>query len=675
MKTRLTGLAVAALVCLLLAACNSPAASTEEPVSSEVPAAATPEPATPEPATPEPATPAPTDPTAPEGTPVGEPSEEDLTELYRYNDMCLRTSGDLLYLRKGAYYSAIPYPYLEDAIYAFGDAWQGFGMAEDEVVLSIGHADYWGKIPCFRWNGTQWEEVDHTDILAAHLDGVLDREQTEQYRKAQDLASLLFGGDASQIIGLNGGTETAPEQEYTQGDWTYSAANGLYARWEDLQNDVLQYFTADWWAQRNGDNSEYPPIYVEHNGYTYTLGSQYGDNDYNPRFPDTYRLVEKTEDKIVFTVTGHYSSKFPNEGETLEERDQRLETAPDYTISFPVTMVRTEDGWRFQEFHVPADPSDAGSMGLDAQIPYYPESSMTDLYSDDALRLLQYEGQYYLRKGDFIGPLLYPVEEGILFCAGGCWQEFGAADEECVVSIARGESVWAETHCLRWTDHQWQEVDRADILASQLDGVLDREQAEQYLQAQDLAILLFGGDASKIRGLPGGTETAPEQQYTQGDWTYSAANGLYARWEDLQKAVLQYFTADWWGQRNGEDSEYPPTYVEHNGFTYTLGSQYGDSYYNPRFPDTYTLTEKTEDRIIFTVTGHYSMNVPYGNETLEERDRRVETAPDWTVDYPINMVCTEDGWRFQAFHVPADPTEAAVYGREAEQAWIDAHTN
>lgn len=115
--------------------------------------------------------------------------------------------------------------------------------------------------------------------------------------------------------------------------------------------------------------------------------------------------------------------------------------------------------------------------------------------------------------------------------------------------------------------------------------------------------------------------------------------------------------------------------MEQDGYTYTLGSQYGDNYYNPRFPDTYTLIEKTEDKIVFTVTGHYSMIFPNGDETLEERDQRLETAPDWETDYPITMVRTEDGWRFQEFHVPSDPADANLHGREDEQAWMDAHMN
>ena len=53
--------------------------------------------------------------------------------------------------------------------------------------------------------------------------------------------------------------------------------------------------------------------------------------------PDTFTLVEQTEDEISFTLTGCYSPM----GEGGE----------DYTIDFPIRLVRTEAGWRFDEFH------------------------------------------------------------------------------------------------------------------------------------------------------------------------------------------------------------------------------------------------------------------------------------------------------------------------------------
>ena len=53
--------------------------------------------------------------------------------------------------------------------------------------------------------------------------------------------------------------------------------------------------------------------------------------------PDTFTLVEQTEDAIAFTLTGYYTAW----GEGGEE----------YTIDFPMRLVRAEEGWRFDEFH------------------------------------------------------------------------------------------------------------------------------------------------------------------------------------------------------------------------------------------------------------------------------------------------------------------------------------
>ena len=40
------------------------------------------------------------------------------------------------------------------------------------------------------------------------------------------------------------------------------------------------------------------------------------------------------------------------DGESPEQRDARLAAGYDYTIDFPMRMVRTQDGWRFDEFHL-----------------------------------------------------------------------------------------------------------------------------------------------------------------------------------------------------------------------------------------------------------------------------------------------------------------------------------
>ena len=39
------------------------------------------------------------------------------------------------------------------------------------------------------------------------------------------------------------------------------------------------------------------------------------------------------------------------EDESAEDWNKRLESGYDYTLEFPIKLVRTQDGWRFDEFH------------------------------------------------------------------------------------------------------------------------------------------------------------------------------------------------------------------------------------------------------------------------------------------------------------------------------------
>lgn len=79
---------------------------------------------------------------------------------------------------------------------------------------------------------------------------------------------------------------------------------------------------------------------------------------------------------------------------------------------------------------------------------------------------------------------------------------------------------------------------------------------------------------------------------------------------------------------------------------------YGDQYYNSNIPDEYTLTSRTDDRIDFTVTAHYSYPYPRQDETEAERDERLETSYEYTRTYPVTLIYTDAGWRFDAFTTP-----------------------
>lgn len=195
------------------------------------------------------------------------------------------------------------------------------------------------------------------------LSDILDEEQIALFEQAEELFLLLFGGDTEKIDFLPGWEEfpaTDPEKWEYNG-WTYSAVRGYYADWETFIAGIRAVSTDRWWAERN-ERDPGNPGYIEHDGRTYHLHASMGGNDHNDNFPDLYRLDGRTEDVISFTIIGHYSDFYPQEGETEEERDRRVATTYDYTLEFPIRLVLTEEGWRFDEYYVPIDATDAHWM-------------------------------------------------------------------------------------------------------------------------------------------------------------------------------------------------------------------------------------------------------------------------------------------------------------------------
>ncbi len=58
------------------------------------------------------------------------------------------------------------------------------------------------------------------------------------------------------------------------------------------------------------------------------------------QYPDTYRLVKNTPEEVEFTLISHY------------DRDGSVENPLEvYIIEYPIRMVKTDYGWRIDDFH------------------------------------------------------------------------------------------------------------------------------------------------------------------------------------------------------------------------------------------------------------------------------------------------------------------------------------
>lgn len=186
----------------------------------------------------------------------------------------------------------------------------------------------------------------------------LTEEQQRLYKRAHCLYLNLFGVTSANVDRL-GRLGVAPRQSESDtvviDDMTYTVSHGRYRKWAEFDALVHAAFTDKFWDEHNNSVSAVGEPWVlfrEYNGMLCYLETEKGQGYwYNESFPDEFRLEKQTEDEISFTLIGHYSPVWPREGETSEERTARREREYEYTLEFPMRMVLTENGWRFDEFH------------------------------------------------------------------------------------------------------------------------------------------------------------------------------------------------------------------------------------------------------------------------------------------------------------------------------------
>lgn len=178
----------------------------------------------------------------------------------------------------------------------------------------------------------------------------LDKDQQLLYRQAFEIYTSLFGGDTSGVC--MGDEDKFPDMAETveRNGIPYTKATGRYAVWADFDAMIHSVFTNNFWRGRNSRGDNYS-TFIGIDGALYYVNAAKGHYYRNENFPDTFKLNSKTDDEIIFTLTGYYSSPWPNEGETSEQRDQRLLNGWEYTLDFEIKLVRTADGWRFDQFY------------------------------------------------------------------------------------------------------------------------------------------------------------------------------------------------------------------------------------------------------------------------------------------------------------------------------------
>lgn len=196
--------------------------------------------------------------------------------------------------------------------------------------------------------------------------------QQNLYQRAYSLYTHILGGNPAQIDAWPAADPLPPAGEVEVDGQRYVPANGLYARWDDFESAVLSVFTPSFWEQRNRwEGKRYGeayPLFVNVDGRTYYHPMSRASGGYNGNFPETFWATEETDAALAFTMTGHYSNPCLLEGEDEAARAARYAAGYEYVIEFPLRMVNTEEGWRFEEFRC-AQTDDLESPFIDSHNP------------------------------------------------------------------------------------------------------------------------------------------------------------------------------------------------------------------------------------------------------------------------------------------------------------------
>ena len=172
----------------------------------------------------------------------------------------------------------------------------------------------------------------------------LTEEQQNLYRRAKMLYPILCG--STILIDEIPREDETPHipgygELYTllidDEEFRFFPAYGRYEHWQTFEEMGLSIFTETYFEEIS--NSTFFEIY-DHTFYRdVSRGEKWG---YVPEYcPDTFELISQTETQIEFEVIGHYYTSFhPTANDVPEE------------IRYPIKMILTENGWRFELFNV-----------------------------------------------------------------------------------------------------------------------------------------------------------------------------------------------------------------------------------------------------------------------------------------------------------------------------------
>lgn len=188
--------------------------------------------------------------------------------------------------------------------------------------------------------------------LAQPVPEFLNEEQQALFLHAFEASSFLFcGTDGYEHFLPEAGTQMTTKYVVID-NMTYRVAQGRYARWEDFKAMMDGLLTAEYQDSLLNitiGGISYPLFISTEDGRLCFLETQVSsDLEYSwCDTPDSYELVSQSEDEIVFDIIGHYVHL------SSEVVDGKPVPLDEYTLSYPIRMVKTDAGWRVAQFHRP----------------------------------------------------------------------------------------------------------------------------------------------------------------------------------------------------------------------------------------------------------------------------------------------------------------------------------
>ena len=172
----------------------------------------------------------------------------------------------------------------------------------------------------------------------------LTAQQAQVYEEARRLENHIFCAPhllCTDAYYGNAGQESVHVPLADGRDWRYVLSA---TEWAVFEEDMLKLFTP------NGFAAFCEERFINYEGTLAASDSDKGFVAYRSEVPVYYIITEATAEKLAFTVENHYMN-WPDAGEEAAT-EERAKTEFDYTETVEIVFLKTENGWRLEQFGI-----------------------------------------------------------------------------------------------------------------------------------------------------------------------------------------------------------------------------------------------------------------------------------------------------------------------------------